>query len=235
VNKVRTVSDTKRAFYSLHTRPIKTIYRRVVEELMVEIHLLSVNIDFHYNPIYALGIVTTFERFMMGYKPQHEKESIFHALIQSVGADPNIYRQDTQRLRSLAIDLPVSDSIGWLNQTSPLDKDEKIQETLQAFANNQGFKYSRLFGIGLYTLLELSDSELVKDEKLCNDALKTISNGLKISEEKLIRDLELYRSNLEKMSQAITVMADMVAAERRKREQPTQVLDESITSPEEKE
>ncbi|HAE05938.1 MAG TPA: photosystem II biogenesis protein Psp29, partial [Richelia sp.] len=136
MNKVRTVSDTKRAFYSLHTRPIKTIYRRVVEELMVEIHLLSVNIDFHYNPIYALGIVTTFERFMMGYKPQHEKESIFHALIQSVGADPNIYRQDTQRLRSLAIDLPVSDLIGWLNQTSPLDKDEKIQETLQAFANN---------------------------------------------------------------------------------------------------
>ena len=234
MNKVRTVSDTKRAFYSLHTRPIKTIYRRVVEELMVEMHLLSVNIDFHYNPIYALGIVTTFERFMVGYKPQQEKESIFHALINSIGADPNIYRQDTQRLQSLAIDLPLSDLIGWLSQTSPLDKDDEIQKTLQAFANNQGFKYSRLFGIGLYTLLESSDPGLVKNENLCNDALKTISNGLNISEEKLIRDLELYRSNLEKMSQAMTVMTDIVAAERRKREQRTQVSDESITSPREK-
>lgn len=234
MNKVRTVSDTKRAFYTLHTRPIKTIYRRVVEELMVEMHLLSVNIDFHYNPIYALGIVTTFERFMVGYKPQQEKESIFDALINSIGADPNIYRQDTQRLQSLAIDLPLSDLIGWLSQTSPLDKDDEIQKTLQAFANNQGFKYSRLFGIGLYTLLESSDPGLVKNENLCNDALKTISNGLNISEEKLIRDLELYRSNLEKMSQAITVMTDIVAAERRKREQRTQVSDESITSPSKK-
>jgi len=41
VNNVRTVSDTKRAFYTLHTRPINTIYRRVVEELIVEMHLLS--------------------------------------------------------------------------------------------------------------------------------------------------------------------------------------------------
>ena len=192
------------------------------------------NIDFHYNPIYALGIVTTFERFMVGYKPQQEKESIFHALINSIGADPNIYRQDTQRLQSLAVDLPLSDLIGWLSQTSPLDKDDEIQKTLQAFANNQGFKYSRLFGIGLYTLLESSDPGLVKNENLCNDALKTISNGLNISEEKLIRDLELYRSNLEKMSQAITVMTDIVAAERRKREQRTQVSDESITSPSKK-
>ncbi|MFM8003381.1 MAG: photosystem II biogenesis protein Psp29, partial [Dolichospermum sp.] len=49
VNNVRTVSDTKKTFYTLHTRPINTIYRRVVEELMVEMHLLSVNVDFSYD------------------------------------------------------------------------------------------------------------------------------------------------------------------------------------------
>ncbi len=69
VSTVRTVSDTKRAFYTLHTRPINSIYRRVVEEMMVEMHLLSVNADFRYDPIYALGVVTTFDRFMLGYRP----------------------------------------------------------------------------------------------------------------------------------------------------------------------
>ncbi|CDN11204.1 FIG00875504: hypothetical protein [Richelia intracellularis] len=235
VNNVRTVSDTKRSFYTLHTRPINTIYRRVVEELMVEMHLLSVNVNFNYNPIYALGIVTTFDRFMADYKPEQDKESIFHALIKSVEADPNVYRQDTQRLQSLASDLPVSDLIGWLSQSNPQERDGELQNILAVIANNQNFKYSRLFAIGLYALLESSDPELVKDEKRCNDALSSIANGLQISDEKLTKDLELYRSNLEKMSQAITVMADMVAAERKKREQRGQASDSSATPPTEKE
>ncbi|MER3587246.1 MAG: photosystem II biogenesis protein Psp29, partial [Mastigocladus sp. ERB_26_1] len=77
MNNVRTVSDTKRTFHSLHTRPINTIYRRVVEELMVEMHLLAVNVDFSYNPIFALGVVTSFDRFMQGYQPESDRESIF--------------------------------------------------------------------------------------------------------------------------------------------------------------
>ncbi|MFM6203351.1 MAG: photosystem II biogenesis protein Psp29, partial [Dolichospermum sp.] len=80
MNNVRTVSDTKRTFYTLHTRPINTIYRRVVEELMVEMHLLSVNVDFSYDAIYALGVVTTFDRFMEGYQPEQDQESIFQAI-----------------------------------------------------------------------------------------------------------------------------------------------------------
>jgi photosystem II biogenesis protein Psp29 len=69
VDKIRTVSDSKRDFYTRHTRPINSVYRCVVEELLVEMHLLSVNVDFHYDPIYALGVVTSFEKFMEGYRP----------------------------------------------------------------------------------------------------------------------------------------------------------------------
>ncbi|MEO1521535.1 MAG: photosystem II biogenesis protein Psp29, partial [Cyanobacteria bacterium J06633_2] len=35
MSNVRTVSDTKRQFYKLHSRPISSIYRRIVEELIV--------------------------------------------------------------------------------------------------------------------------------------------------------------------------------------------------------
>ena len=58
VDSVRTVSDTKREFYALHTRPIDSVYRRVIEELLVEMHLLSVNHDFQYDAVYALGVVS---------------------------------------------------------------------------------------------------------------------------------------------------------------------------------
>ncbi|AFY46106.1 photosystem II biogenesis protein Psp29 [Nostoc sp. PCC 7524] len=231
MNNVRTVSDTKRTFYSLHTRPINTIYRRVVEELMVEMHLLSVNIDFTYNPIYALGVVTTFDRFMQGYRPERDKESIFHAICQAVEQEPQRYRQDAERLQNLAKSLPISDLVAWLSQTTHFNQDPDLQAQLQAIANNPNFKYSRLFAIGLFSLLEYSDPDLVKDEKQRTEALKNIANGLHLADDKLSKDLDLYRSNLDKMTQALTVIADMISADRKKREQRQQQSSSVVAPP----
>ncbi|MGI8502485.1 MAG: photosystem II biogenesis protein Psp29 [Hassallia sp.] len=231
MNNVRTVSDTKRTFYNRHTRPINTIYRRVVEELMVEMHLLSVNADFSYNPIYALGVVTTFDRFMQGYLPEQDKESIFNALCQAIEEDPQRYKQDAQRLQALAQSYASSYLIGWLSQTTHLDRDADLQEQLQAIANNSNFKYSRLFAIGLFSLLELSDPELVKDEKQRTEALRSVASGLHLSDDKLTKDLDLYRSNLDKMAQALIVMADMLAADRKKREQRLQESTTKVAPP----
>ncbi|MBF2064422.1 MAG: photosystem II biogenesis protein Psp29 [Calothrix sp. C42_A2020_038] len=219
MNNVRTVSDTKRTFYSLHTRPVNTIYRRVVEELMVEMHLLSVNVDFTYSSIYALGVVTAFDRFMQGYQPEGDKASIFNALCQAVEANYEHYRHDAEKLLNIAKSLPVQDLVAWLSQTNRLYHDEQLQAELDAIANNPKFKYSRLFAIGIFSLLEASDSEIVKDEKRRTEALNSIAKGLKISDDKLNKDLELYRSNLDKMSQAMAVMSDMLQADRKKREE----------------
>ena len=218
MNNVRTVSDTKRSFYSLHTRPINSIYRRVVEELMVEMHLLSVNVDFQYDPIYALGVVTTFERFMQGYRPEADKDAMFDALCQAVGYEPQQYRQDAKRLEEMASRQQTADLIAGLSQSAGLG-DADLEKHLQAIANNPNFKYSRLFAIGLYTLLETADADLVKDTKLLNETLNQIGAKLHLPAEKMQKDLELYRSNLDKMAQARLVMEDMLKAERKKREQ----------------
>jgi hypothetical protein len=68
----------------------------------------------------------------------------------------------------------------------------------------------------------LSDPEFVKDETQRNQAIAVIAQGLKLSEDKLNKDLDLYRSNLDKMEQALIVMADMLAADRKKRDQRQQ-------------
>ena len=189
---------------------------------MVEMHLLSVNIDFSYNPIYALGVVTAFERFMQGYQPEKDKDPIFNALCQAVEDDPQRYRQDAERLGVFAKDLPAKDLIAWLSGENYLDGSGDLQEQIRAIANNPSFKYSRLFAIGLFTLLELADSNLVKDEKQRVEALKQLSAALHVSEDKLQKDLELYRANLEKMAQALLTMADMLSADRKKRQQRLQ-------------
>jgi photosystem II biogenesis protein Psp29 len=189
-----------------------------VEELMVEMHLLSVNLDFSYNAIYALGVVTTFDRFMEGYQPERDQESIFRAICQAVEQDPHSYQRDASRLQALAASLPSKDLIAGLSLATPLNEDTDLQRQLEAVAANSHFKYSRLFGVGLFALLVQSDPELVKQDQQRTEALKAIANGLHLSEDKLIKDLELYSSNLEKMAQALVVMADILSADRKKRD-----------------
>jgi photosystem II biogenesis protein Psp29 len=215
VNSVRTVSDTKRSFYSLHTRPVNSIYRRVVEELMVEMHLLAVNTDFRYDPFYALGVVTTFDRFMQGYRPEADKDSIFTALCKALESDPQQFRNDAQRLLSAA------SQGSWDSLLIP-DKANEFRDVLQAIASNPKFKYSRLFAIGLYTVLETSSPDMVKDSAKLTETFKQVCQALNISEDKVQKDLELYRSNLEKMSQMQAVIADALAADRKKREEREQ-------------
>jgi photosystem II biogenesis protein Psp29 len=215
VNTARTVSDAKRAFYNAHTRPINSIYRRIVDELMVEMQLLTVNRHYVYNPIYALGIVTAFDRFMQGYRPEGDLNSIFNALCNCVGGDASKYRQDAARLQeSLS-------NASW-EQLGQAVVDGPVGEALKSVANNSTYKYTRLFGIGLYTLLEQVDGEAVKDKDKLATIVAKLTETLHLSGDRLEKDVELYRGNLDKMQQAQQALADTIAADRRRREQREQ-------------
>lgn len=220
MNNVRTVSDTKRAFYNTHTRPVNSIYRRVVEELMVEMHLLTVNVDFHYDSLYALGVVTSFERFMQGYRPEQDKEPIFNAICQALGDDPQTYRRDAEHLVSLASRHSWDQLL--TTSESEISEAEDLRNQIHAIAHNPKFKYSRLFAIGVFTLVGSADPTLLKDETKRVAALKQVCSTLNLPEEKVQKDLELYQSNLEKMAQAQLVMEDLIKADRKKREERAQ-------------
>jgi len=83
--------------------------------------------------------------------------------------------------------------------------------------DNPNFKYSRLFAIGFYSLLEKSDSEIVKDETKFSELIKPLTDKLNLPIDKLKKDLELYRSNIEKMTQMLIVLADTLEASKKKR------------------
>jgi photosystem II biogenesis protein Psp29 len=218
VNNLRTVSDTKKAFYTAHTRPINSIYRRVVEELMVEIHLLRVNEDFTYDAVFALGVVTTFERFMQGYQPEVEQTSIFKSLCIAEELAADQLKGDTTRLLEKVAGKSADDLLSWVVTGASSGGDE-FQAQLRGIANNPKFKYSRLFAIGLFTLWETSQPDLIKDQTAFNTAFEQACAALKLPEGKPQKDLELYRSNLDKMAQARKTLADIVEAERKRRQQ----------------
>ena len=134
-------------------------------------------------------------------------------------ADPQHYRSDAEQLRSAMSGMSAEGAIAALANKGEGTNSDLLKSTLHSIASNNRFKYSRLFAIGLFTLLETADAELVKDSKKLAESLKTIGEGLNVSADKLTKDLELYRSNVDKMTQAVAVLKDVVAADRKKREE----------------
>lgn len=228
VKDVRTVSDTKRAFYAAHSRPINSIYRRVIEELLVEMHLLSVNVDFQTDPFYALGVVMVFDKFMQGYRPERDVESIFHALCHSTGVDAAHYRQQAEQLVAEASAMTPAAFLEQVGNLSAASSDGLMGQ-LRAIADRPKFKYSRLFGVGVLTVLEHMNPEVVKNDELLGTYLQAFAAALHLPADKLQKDLEVYRSNLDKFAQAQAVMADIMAAERKRKEQRQQEQEAAST------
>ncbi|MFN9907474.1 MAG: photosystem II biogenesis protein Psp29, partial [bacterium] len=50
-----TVADSKRAFHAAFPHVISPLYRRMVDELLVELHLLSRQSGFQPDPLFATG------------------------------------------------------------------------------------------------------------------------------------------------------------------------------------
>ena len=73
--------------------------------------------------------------------------------------------------------------------------------------------------MGIYALLEIGDPEAIADSTKREALIKLVGESLKIGSDRLPKDIDLYRSNLDKIEQARQMIADMVEAERKKRTQ----------------
>jgi photosystem II biogenesis protein Psp29 len=220
VNNVRTVSETKRDFLKDFPKPINSIYRRVVDELLVEVHLLTVNQSFALDSIFALGFVTAFDRFTVGYQPEADRQAIFAAVSRALLLDPDRLHQEAAHTKEIAMRSPgeLKNLLTTLETTADLDP---LMGLVRAIAANPKFKYSRIFGVGLFTLLEMAEPQSITDNDKRQALIDQVGNTLNIGAERLSKDLDLYRSNLEKLEQGRQMMADLAEAERKKRDKLT--------------
>ena len=74
-----TVADSKRAFHTAFPHVIAPLYRRLVDELLVELHLLSHQSGFQADGLFAVGLTQVFDSFSKGYKPDQQREPLFSA------------------------------------------------------------------------------------------------------------------------------------------------------------
>lgn len=203
----------------MYTRPIHSIYRRVVEELLVEMHLLTTSSSFRYDPIFACGVIASYDRFMDSYQPEAEKTAILGAVFGALEQDLATYRRDTEAMLSTVEETELEIRLGWLSGVRE-GATETIQHAVNSIAEQDNFRYSRLFGIGLFTLLDHSNSALRKQSnQVLEEQLQPVVQHLNLPADKLNRDMVTYANLVERMVQTKIVMEEGIQAERKKRAQ----------------
>lgn len=221
-----TVADSKRAFHGAFPHVIAPLYRRMVDELLVELHLLSHQRGFQADPLFAVGLVQVFDAFARGYRPDEHRQPLFEALCSATGfaADP-LRRQSAEALQAMGSH-SVEEVKAWIaggGEGAPAPVAGALAEI-----RRPDFHYSRLMAVGLLTLLEKAEGADAMDPQTLRGYAHELGEAMGLLRERLDKDISLYAGNLEKMAQAVELMEETLAADRRRRERQA---GESVSAP----
>ena len=199
----QTIADSKRAFHQAFPHVIAPLHRRIADELLVELHLLSHQDSFKAGHLFSVGLVTVFTRFTQGYRPPEHRDDLMAAICSSNGFDAAELRSAAETSLAAASEHSGDDFNTWIKE----------------FHLPEQSHYSRLMAVGLLALLEASHGELKGEEaaELRKRAVE-ISKEIGMPEERVEKDLGIFASSSERMQQAVELMEETLASERRKKE-----------------
>ena len=187
-----TISDSKSDFHKEFPYVIPPIYRKLADELLVELHLLSHQNNFKKDTIFATGLIEIFNKFTSGYKPSEHIKKLFDAICNCNGFNPTEINSSSEQLLSKAKSLKKEDINDFLSEF----KDKKANDY-----------YSRINAIGLFKLVsEMPTFKDAKDEEI-NKEINNISKLLGYQYPRVEKDISIYKSNIEKMKQALEIIA----------------------------
>ena len=188
-----TISDSKSDFHKEFPYVIPSIYRKLADELLVELHLLSHQQNFKNNSIFSTGLKEIFNTFTKGYKPNDHISKLFNAICNSNGFNPI-------EINNLAEQLIIKVNSFTKDDLNNFLKDLKNE-------NEEKCYYSRINAIGIYKLLnELPYYKDLKVEEF-NNEVKNISALLNYPYSRVEKDISMHKSNIEKMKQALEIIA----------------------------
>ncbi len=224
-----TVADSKRAFHRAFPFVIAPLYRRMVDELLVELHLLSHQKGFRAEGLFAVGLIQVFESFSKGYRPEEQRKPLFEALCGSSGFSAADFENERQSMVAAVGHHSLEELSGWLT-SGGAGAPAPIADALNA-VKQADFHYSRLAAVGLLTLLQQATGADALEPAALRQSAHEIGEAMGLLKSRLDKDLSLYASNVEKMAQAVELMEETVAADRRRRERQLEAAAQPATAP----
>ncbi len=214
MNELKTISDSKKEFHLNFPFVISPIYRRITDELLVELHLLKHQKAFKPDNVFAVGLTKVFDSFMQGYRPEDHKTRLFDALCKCNAIDSTEIKKNSSK----TIEEVSNHSIEAIEEylKNEAETENSPLSTLLSSIKKDNIFYSRLSVIGLFTILNTcKEGYKLKDDELSKKT-EMIFTKIGYSSTRVEKDLENYKTSLDKLNQAIELMKESVAREERK-------------------
>jgi len=194
-----TVSDSKKLFHEQFPYVIPGLYKRIVDEMLVELNLLNHQNEFTKDLLFCIGLTETFKELLKGYKPEKHLDLLFESLCSSTNFE--------------------ADEIKKISQKSKDEfKDKSSKEILNLIKEKISPKPypSRILNLGMYIIISKSQDFKGKDESEINKSISDIFDKLELSKIKAEKDIGIYKSSISNMEQAKELIEELRIKDKKK-------------------
>ena len=194
-----TVSDSKKLFHEKFPFVIPGLYKRIVDEMLVELNLLNHQNDFSQDFLFCVGLTETFKELMKGYKPEKHLDLLFESLCSSTNFEAKEINEISQNSQKEFRDKTTKDILKLLIEKS-----------------NSKLYPSRILNLAIYILISSAQDLEEKDESGTNKMITDIFEKLNLSANKAEKDIGIYKSSISKMEQAKELIEELRIKEKKK-------------------
>ena len=194
-----TVSDSKKLFHEKFPYVIPGLYKRIVDEMLVELNLLNHQNEFTQDYLFCVGLTETFKELMKGYQPEKHLDLLFESLCSSTNFEAKEINEISQKSQK-----------EFKNKTS----NDILKLLIEK--NNSKLYPSRILNLAIYILISSAQDLKEKQESGRNKMISDIFEKLNLSANKAEKDIGIYKSSISKMEQAKELIEELRTKDKKK-------------------
>ena len=194
-----TVSDSKKLFHENFPYVIPGLYKRIVDEMLVELNLLNHQNEFTQDYLFCIGLTETFKELMKGYQPEKHLDLLFESLCSSTNFEAKEINEISQKSQKEFKNKTFND----------------ISKLLIEKSNSKLYP-SRILNLAIYILISSAHDLKEKEESGRNKIISDIFEKLNLSANKADKDIGIYKSSISKMEQAKELIEELRTKDKKK-------------------
>ena len=194
-----TVSDSKRLFHEKFPYVIPGLYKRIVDEILVELNLLNHQNEFTQEYLFCIGLTESFKELMKGYQPKKHLDLLFESLCSSTNFEAKEINETSQKSQKEFKNKTYNDILKLLKEKS-----------------NSKLYPSRILNLAIYILISRAQDIKEKEESGRNKIISDVFEKLNLSANKAEKDIGIYKSSISKMEQAKELIEELRTKDKKK-------------------
>jgi len=193
------VSDSKKLFHEKFPFVIPGLYKKIVDEMLVELNLLNHQNEFTQDFLFCLGLTETFKELMKGYQPEKHLDLLFESLCSSTNFEAEEINNISQKSQKEFNNKTSNDMLKLLIEKS-----------------NSKLYPSRILNLAIYILISNAQDIKEREESETHKMISDIFEKLNLSANKAEKDIGIYKSTISKMEQAKELIEELRIKDKKK-------------------